>query len=587
MSLTIQDIIANKEALLDQYQIAVDEEQEEFQNILQELYEKLVHSPQRDTVTRRVFKKMSDITDALAKGEDLDTVLRIIIKGVLAVFPKPKLAASICGFDDSRPEKYQFVHETYILDGEDKVQRRFMSTPSRNGYKMNPVDNKLYLGTAMTAMNRQQTLQPQQRPVYIKDVIRNWPSWMPSLRNPLDPQLASTAYLPLIVGSKRVGIITLQFSKSHTFTKDEKAELYLYAKMAASALYDTQLQQERTKRLENIEMLQKIRRESLASSVNLQMLAERAANFVLQFNFNNFILYMEDGTGTFLGTRDDSIHLQPVTLTSLPYSRFWLSADFWKTHKQSKLEDPIRENWQWALGYPLKTANQNLGLFFVTRSQEEADKILGWEKGQEREDDVYPFLATEREFLELLAEELSLLVDDMYGKQRLANKLQVIAEVANVISDHPSMPFTELVHLVATHLGKIFSNEHFQILSCEKGQILYLKVFREGVLEDGTIYEPYEKGSQKDLAEYVLDIGETVFIPNDLRDYIRRRTLNIKLNPRMPSSYIGVPIKKMSHVYGVIEVEGPTDKNTLWDSDRAVVEALAALIGRDWEDKSE
>src|SRR5579885_355320 len=576
----------------------------------------------------RVFGTVNAIADALNRGEGLEKVAQAILKGVLSIFSEEHqadassvCAASICAYDASRPDMFHFVHETHLHEGGHGA-REYLEDPPRNGYTRDPhSQTRKAVGTEMALLKEWNLTLPDVK--YIRDVVNHWPADLPKPKKPLEHSGVSSAlYIPLQVGLRRyrqmktVGMLTVFFSSPHDFTKKsaEEAELKLYAKMAASALYNeeliekNELEEERLKELED--MIQ-----TLEEGAPLREIAERAAAFALrgaleepsarqekrftahQCDFDCFVLSIP---ASVTGGKQEVFLARPegdhVTITTpqptdeelpLEYQERWFDAGYWDTpdHRRN-LKKP---DWLEALGYPLKGGDRELGVLYVTRSEEKARRVLGLERDQKIDEDVHPFLAEEYTLLADLAKEIAILIEDLDRQTRHAKKARMGSVLGQgLLRDaalslrlpNPAAVRSAAWDVVFQQLSEHFSHEQFTVLELRDQTITHLKVWRGGRFRDPLNFPAYQQGARRDLANYVLSTGKTLFFPSNVEDSIRSQHLDasIDITTQLPLPYLGVPVKRGEQVYAMIEVAHSNEHGALQETDRGVVEDVAAWM---------
>ena len=562
-SSNVFDAVANPTAFIIDYKSLSEELKQEIILGIQQIASEIL--PNEDKV-RRLFGKMQKITDEIASGAELLKVLESILDGVLQTFGNKPLAASICGFDEGLPAFYQFDPATYIVKGPDKVQRKNMVYPPRLGKHIHPVDGKLWPGTAMQVMEYQRYKTPSQRPIYISD-IRRWPDWMPPLRDPNDPKLASTAYIPLIVSEQRVGIIILQFSEHHSFRDDEKQELSLYAKTASSILYNAQLEKRLHRNINGIKRLEELTNKS-SDSTDIQDVLKGAAKLISEIGFNGFVLFLlpdTEGKNSLTYFGSPNIDLTNEIPPSFSYLEFPIG--YWEKSLESMFDRQITQT-DWCLGYALDAQNRKLGLLLVLRSSE--TKL-----------EASPFLDFEKDWVASLARRLAIIIDDINSKERLANKSVAISNVARIIADNPGILPLELLDSVSTELVKIFREKDFYIVfyNSNTDEVRYEKLYRQGKFSDRPTGSVWKKSERTGIIEYIINSKQTLFIPNNFEEDIQQKDIAVTPDQGLPLCFLGVPIKRKDKVYGVIVVQDFRVENTLRTSDKAVIEALSSLFG--------
>lgn len=187
-------------------------------------------------VVNRVFNRIVSMTDIVAEQEEID-IRKVLVKvadGIVSVLGE-NLAIGIDAFSERISDSGDFLG-LYVLRGNDQEEKKHMVNPFRA------------VGTAGRILDIARFFPPSKRAWYIDDVYswrKTWPPELPKLRfmeKNLDADVATIAYLPLIVGKKRVGIAVIQFSAPHKFTILEKRELSLYAKVASGIIYTALLE---------------------------------------------------------------------------------------------------------------------------------------------------------------------------------------------------------------------------------------------------------------------------------------------------------------------------------------------------------
>lgn len=521
--------------------------------------------PHEDKI-RRIFGRIQKITDEIAASAGLLRILESILDGIIQTFGEQPLAASICGFDESLSPYYQFDPTTYIVKGPDKVQRKNMIYPPRLGKHLNPVDGKVWPGTAMQVMEYQHHKPPAQRPVYVSNIAR-WPVWMPPLRDPKDPKVASTAYIPLIVSDQRVGIIIMQFSEHHGFQQDEKQEISLYAKIASSILYNAQLERRLNRNLDGIKLLKEFVNKSI-NARDVEDVIGRAAKLTIDFGFDGFALCTLPEV---VGESSQTYYLAPnIDLTvEIPQSLSFLEfpIKYWEKSLESMFDRQVNPT-NWCLGYALESQGKKLGLLLILRSS--GGNI-----------EVSPFVDHERDWVQSLSQQLNIIIGELNGKERLANKSVSISNVAKFISENPDALPLELLESISKELIAVFKEKDFYIAFYDPNidEIRYQKLYRAGRFIDSASIAPWKRRERHGAIEHVIDTGQTLFLPESFEENIARFGLVMAHDQVLPKSYLGVPIKRKNKIYGVIAVQDFKEANSLRTSDKAVLEALASLIG--------
>jgi len=521
--------------------------------------------PHEDKI-RRIFGRIQKITDEIAANAELLRVLESILDGIIQTFGTQQLAASICGFDESLPSFYQFDPTTYIVKGPDKVQRKNMVYPPRLGKHLHPVDGKIWLGTAMQVMEYQHHKLPSQRPVYVSNIAR-WPDWMPPLRDPKDPKVASTAYIPLIVSDQRVGIIIMQFSEHHAFQQDEKQEISLYAKIASSILYNAQLEKRLNRNLDGIKLLKEFVNKSI-NARDVEDVIGRAAKLTIDFGFDGFAMctlpeVAGESSQTYYSARNIDLTVEiPQSLSFLEFP-----IKYWEKSLESMFDRQVNPT-NWCLGYALESQGKKLGLLLILRSS--GGNI-----------EVSPFVDYERDWVQSLSQQLNIIIGELNGKERLANKSVSISNVAKFISENPDALPLELLGSISKELIAVFKEKDFYIAFYDPNidEIRYQKLYRAGRFIDSESIAPWKKRERHGAIEHVIDTGQTLFLPESFEENIARFGLVMAHDQVLPKSYLGVPIKRKNKIYGVIAVQDFKEANSLRTSDKAVLEALASLIG--------
>ena len=558
-------LLENVKEFMNEYEKIPDDAQHSLLSSIQEILNEL--SPSSDRI-RRLFYRMSKIADKITSNSELEEVLETILEGVLQTFGDEPLAAAICGFDESKPHYYEFDHNTYIVKGRDRQQRKFMENPPRHGVKIHPIDNKEYPGTASAVMDRQRYAIPSQRAKYINDVIRYWPKWMPPLRDPKDPKLASTAYLPLIVGEQRVGIIILQFSEHHTFTRDEKSELDLYAKTASSALYNTQLQKELKDSLDGVRKLQALSNKALGS-LDISWIAQEISELLLeQKDYSAVVVricpqFFEDNGHMFFISQNSEIQ------SNIPesFSHLGWPIKFWDKNTAQRIDQQIQDK-DWGLGYALELSNRTFGLLLVVKTTEKG----GF--------DISPFSEQEKRWLRFICRQTSIILADLGRRNRMNQKSQSITQLVTLISDGPNISIDELWGFVADKLVHGFHLHDFYIATCESdtNEIKYQLMYRDTESIDVSTIKTLKRGKLMSLLDQVFLSGESLLISNNV--LAMAQELQIKLDPsaRLPKCFIGVPLNNNEKIIGVLAAQDFYAENSFHASDKSMFETIASLI---------
>ncbi len=191
-------------------------------------------------VVNRVFNRIVSMTDVVAEQEEID-IRKVLVKvadGIVSVLGE-NISIGIDAFSEKISDSGDFLG-LYVLRGNDQEEKKHMVNPFRA------------TGTAGKILDIARAFPPSKRAWYIDNVHdwrKTWPPELPKLRfmeKNLDADVATIAYLPLIVGKKRVGMAVIQFSAPHKFTVLEKRELSLYAKVASGIIYTALLERGKT-----------------------------------------------------------------------------------------------------------------------------------------------------------------------------------------------------------------------------------------------------------------------------------------------------------------------------------------------------
>lgn len=577
-----------------------------------------------DPHLRRELRRISAVTDAIVKRESLDQILHAILKGVLAIFSTEdqqstplNCAVSICAYDAARPEMFHFVHEAYAHEGTQEIVREHLQKPLLNGYTYDNQDHtKKPVGTEMYWLKEDHLTLPHIR--HIHDVVKHWPASAPRPKSFAQSGVGAATYIPLQVGKpgfqKTVGMITIYFAQPRTLTPGEEAELKFYAKQAAIALYHEELIEKNQLEEQRLEELEKLIQD-LEDGATLEEIASRAAGFALhgaleeqsarhekrftahQCDFDGFVLYVPKSITGFdqevflLRPQGDNL-ASPLAYQSddpdLPSecNRAWLVKGAWSA--DGEYRRLRRPGWLAALGYALVVGDQEVGAFYVSRSEEKVRILLGLERDQEIGDEVHPFLPEEHRLLADLAKELAILIEEMDRQTRQAKKARISAMLGQAILEDAALSlqtrnpdavcakaWETATELLASH----FAHEQGRVLELKDKAIRPLKVFRGGKSRSLDLPPPYQHGAHRDLADYVFSKGETLFLP-DVEESIRKQHLEGAIDTalRLPLSYLGVPVMKGDQVYAVIEVEHSNEHGALQETDRGVVEGVAAWM---------
>jgi len=162
-------------------------------------------------MAKRMLNSIRLISDKLVTGSSASEMLQVVIDGLMKMFGSKRVAVMICGFDESLPRYHQFVPSTYHYGGTDFVRVRNMEShgPPRAGRRE---------GSSVVTMELQ-------RAFYFNDRNRppeDTPPQMLEVLSKMDEELKSAAFLPLMLGTERVGIIQIQFSDGHHFSAAER-----------------------------------------------------------------------------------------------------------------------------------------------------------------------------------------------------------------------------------------------------------------------------------------------------------------------------------------------------------------------------
>jgi len=334
--------------------------------------------------------------DAEPSADVLKERLNTILDELLAVFPGVRLAAGICGFDEARPKYYRFLPETYTVKGTDEDQEKSMLNPPRLGTHPHLLTGEERPGTAMAVMEHEPV-----EPAFIDDVRKNWPAWMPELRNPASLRLASAAYIPLLLGSERVGIIVLQLPELHIFTSNEKRQLESWATRAALALSEAERQAKADVDSAWGREIGNLTRSALGSP-DIDSIVSQVFQIIATRPFESVILRLHPEV---LGDGEQTYFAIKVRRDDRPDKRqFWgilleWPVDYWTWTLDPKIERRVGVD-EWCLGYPLGQGDQTWGLLMVGKS---------WRSSVA----VSPFLKAEKDALKSLAHQLSAILSLM------------------------------------------------------------------------------------------------------------------------------------------------------------------------------
>lgn len=551
-------------AFLDGYQYLSEEMQSEVLDGMQTVIDDL--QPSGDRV-KRLFRIMQGITEKMSSGESIKDALESIVKGIEKTFGDEQLAAAICGFDENKPKYYEFDHDTYVLTGKDKLQKEFMKYPPRHGMKKSDVDGKDYPGTASVVMETQRYKRPGERPVYINDVIKHWKEWMPPLRNPKDPNLASTAYIPLIVGKKQVGIIIIQFSKKHEFTPEEKSEVNLYAKTAASVLYNAQLQKSLSIELDGVNRL-KIFMANTSEAESFDVIAENSLKVILDNGYDAVVLHLlsgiiSDESVTFFREQKQSFQIGlPPTFSYLEWA-----LKPWEHSLELEIDRPIQAT-DWCLGYSLQSAGEFLGLLMVIKSNDQKHEVS-------------PFSKYDKIWMSSVSQQITYIINELIRSDKLAKKSSAIANLALLILKDTEKNFESILEIVSEQLSLLFKFDDFLIAeySIQSDEISYQKLYRDGEFRNLSAYKAFKKGDRKGILEYIIDTKQTIYVSNGFEEKLRELGVSIDPNTQLPKCYLGLPIiSRNGETYGVIALQNFKHENMFSKNDKAILESIAALL---------
>ncbi len=270
----------SKVNIINQYKLLDElEQQAAFEEIL-ELTKETSSSAVQIRMAKRLLKKMQQISEQLIAGTSTETVLRSILDGVIKIFGQDeRVAVMICGFDESQPRYYQFDPTTYFYGGTDKVRIKNMDShgPPRPGRRE---------GSSVTTMELR-------RSFFFHDVrkpVSDTPIEMMQVLQKMDAELKSAAFLPLMLGSERVGIIQIQCANLHNFTAAEKAEIFVYAQIAAIALYNFQIQKQMANLRNNYKALQEILPRIMTADVSQTEVLESVSQQIASSKFTDFYI---------------------------------------------------------------------------------------------------------------------------------------------------------------------------------------------------------------------------------------------------------------------------------------------------------
>jgi GAF domain-containing protein len=229
----MEETMVTKDVLLKEIKTLSVEEQEQMVLALIDADEVGGKDVAYIRMARRMLKSIRQVSDKLVSGASLNEMLHVIVEGLIGMFGSKRVAVMICGFDESLPRYHQFIPSTYYYGGTDRVRLKNMEShgPPRAGRKE---------GSSVITMELQQSFYFNDR----KRPPEDTPSQMLEVLSKMDEELKSAAFLPLMLGSERVGITQIQFSDSHHFSGPEKTEIGVYTQIAALTLYNVNLKRQ-------------------------------------------------------------------------------------------------------------------------------------------------------------------------------------------------------------------------------------------------------------------------------------------------------------------------------------------------------
>lgn len=228
-----EEAMVTKDSLIKEIKKLNVEEQESLISVIMDEEDIGGKNTANIRMAKRMERSIREVSDKLVSGSSPDDMLQAIIDGLIRMFGSKKVAVMICGFDESLPRYHQFIPTTYHYGGTDIVRVNNMKShgPPRLGRRE---------GSSVVTMELRRSFYFNNKDHPPVDT----PPEMIHVLSKMDEELESASFLPLMLGSERVGILQIQFSDRHLFSPPEKTEIGVYAQIAAITLYNLNLKRQ-------------------------------------------------------------------------------------------------------------------------------------------------------------------------------------------------------------------------------------------------------------------------------------------------------------------------------------------------------
>ncbi len=356
--------------------------------------------------------------------------------------------------------------------------------------------------------------------------------------------------VPMLVGDRVVGVIAVQSpGRSRAYDKRHQDLLSNIANLAAVAIENTHLSEDRERRLTEMAMVNEIG-QTLSSAGGLQELLEVVYQQVGRtFDTTNFYVALYDDQSElwqsalsfeygqrqapFLRSVNEGLtgyvirNKKPLILRSIEDGFNFDEANNIQTIGQRPL------SW---MGVPLIARDRVVGVMGIQSYEQE--NLYG-------EHDLALFTTIAAQVA--IAMENSRLFGEL--QTRLAD-LAVLNEVAQAILVAESQG--DLLEAIHRQVGRVMDTTNLYVaLYEEKGQMLDMAYFVEGgELSKEHVRYPISAGG---LTAYLVQKREPLFLPRYSEEQLQER--EIVVGGRVPKSYLGVPMVAAEQVIGAMAVQ--------------------------------
>jgi diguanylate cyclase (GGDEF)-like protein/PAS domain S-box-containing protein len=380
--------------------------------------------------------------------------------------------------------------------------------------------------------------------------------------------------LPLRIGERVVGVMTVAFQRPHAFDESELRVLGLLADQAAIAIENARLFGEAQQRVAELEALQHTSLQitsSLDPSAVLDTIAQSALSLVGATNCHIYLYDEASETFTFGtalwedGRREAAVKVprrDGLTATVAQGSQAIVIND---APHHPLYATPEAQNWdvQAIAGFPLKRVGRVLGVFTIAFLE------------------PHTFSEEELRVLGLLADQAAIAIENarLYSvEKRQAKESSALLEVARTVST--TLDLTQVLQLIAKKTAATCNVDRCSILLLDEegrrliplmSQFSSGRVDKElwGVFKDRTYVETIDEVPA--LKELIKDRTPTIFDGNSLSLLPPRW-----IEPFDIKSLLATPLVSKDRVIGVMTLDYTEEGKSFSDEQVALVTTIAS-----------